>query len=49
VLYPQVTRSAANPNRCWDFWGYTDPATYYGRSGPQMQAVKAMVDRLLGP
>ena len=49
VLYPQVTRSAANPNRCWDFWGYTDPSSYYGRSGPQMRAVKAMVDRLLNP
>jgi Esterase PHB depolymerase len=49
VLYPQVSRSAANPNRCWDFWGYTDRSSYYGQSGPQMQAVKAMVDRLLGP
>jgi hypothetical protein len=48
VLYPQVSRSAANPNRCWDFWGYTDRSSYYGQSGPQMQAVKAMVDRLLG-
>jgi hypothetical protein len=48
VLYPQVTRSAANPNGCWDFWGYTDPSNYYGQSGPQMRAVRAMVDRLFG-
>jgi hypothetical protein len=48
VLYPQVTRSAANPNGCWDFWGYGGPG-YADQSGPQMRAVRAMVDRLLGP
>jgi poly(3-hydroxybutyrate) depolymerase len=47
VLYPQLTESALNPNRCWDFWGYSS-SEYYGRNGPQMRAVKAMVDRLLG-
>jgi poly(3-hydroxybutyrate) depolymerase len=47
VLYPQATASAANPNGCWDFWGYSG-ANYATRSGPQMQAIKAMVDRLLG-
>ena len=47
VLYPQVTQSSFNPNRCWDFWGYSGSG-YYGRNGPQMRAVKAMVDRLLG-
>jgi poly(3-hydroxybutyrate) depolymerase len=48
VLYPQATASALNPNRCWDFWGYTG-ADYRTRRGPQMRAVKAMIDRLLGP
>ncbi len=47
VLYPQTTASALNPNRCWDFWGYTG-LDYRTRRGPQMRAVKAMVDRLLG-
>jgi poly(3-hydroxybutyrate) depolymerase len=48
ILYPQATQSAANPYGCWDFWGYSGP-DYYGKNGKQMRAVKAMVDRLLGP
>ena len=47
VLYPQTTESPLNPNRCWDFWGYTG-LDYRTRRGPQMRAVKGMVDRLLG-
>ncbi len=47
VLYPQTKTSAANPNRCWDFWGYSG-SSYYTRNGPQMRAIKAMVDRLIG-
>jgi hypothetical protein len=47
VLYPQVSASPENPNRCWDFWGYTG-REYYSRDGKQMRVVKAMVDRLLG-
>ncbi|KLK92771.1 hypothetical protein AA309_12890 [Microvirga vignae] len=47
VLYPQTKASAANPNRCWDFWGYSG-SNYYTRNGPQMRAVKAMTDRLIG-
>jgi hypothetical protein len=47
VLYPQTKASAANPNRCWDFWGYSG-SNYYTRNGPQMRAVKTMVDRLIG-
>jgi hypothetical protein len=47
ILYPQATASAANPNRCWDFWGYSG-SNYHGQNGPQMQAVKAMIDRLIG-
>jgi hypothetical protein len=47
ILYPQATASAANPNRCWDFWGYSG-SNYYDQNGPQMRAVKAMIDRLTG-
>jgi hypothetical protein len=47
ILYPQATRSSANPYGCWDFWGYSG-AGYYGQNGRQMRAVMAMVARLLG-
>jgi len=43
VLYPQTSNAATNG--CWDWWGY-DSANYAKKSGPQMAAVKAMVDRL---
>ncbi|HET7865680.1 MAG TPA: PHB depolymerase family esterase [Burkholderiaceae bacterium] len=43
VLYPQTSTQATNS--CWDWWGY-DSADYAAKSGPQMAAVKAMVDRL---
>ena len=46
VLYPETgTATAANPNSCWDWWGY-DSANYARKSGPQMAAIKAMVDHL---
>lgn len=47
VLYPQTTQAFVNPNRCWDFWGYSG-LDYDNQNGTQMRAVKAMVDRLLG-
>lgn len=43
VLYPQTSNAATNG--CWDWWGY-DNANYAKKSGPQMAAVKAMVDRI---
>ncbi len=43
VLYPQTGQGATNG--CWDWWGY-DSANYAKKSGPQMAAIKAMVDRL---
>ena len=43
VLYPQT--SAAATNGCWDWWGY-DSADYARKTGPQMAAVKAMVETL---
>lgn len=51
VLYPQVAASQLfppNPQGCWDWWGYTGP-DFQVRSGAQLAAVKAMVDRLTGP
>ena len=43
VLYPQTSTQATNS--CWDWWGY-DSANYAKKSGPQMAAIKAMVDQL---
>jgi poly(3-hydroxybutyrate) depolymerase len=60
VLYPQaIARNGPgysgwrpnfvwNPRGCWDWWGYTGPA-YHTRSGPQVRAIKGMVDRLASP
>lgn len=56
VLYPQTTAwnraldptgLTANPNGCWDWWGYSDP-NYFSQDGKQMRAVRQMIDRLLG-
>ncbi|MCE3283918.1 MAG: Poly (3-hydroxybutyrate) depolymerase [Steroidobacteraceae bacterium] len=49
VLFPQVEPSfqPLNPNGCWDWWGYVSDA-YATRRGPQVVAIKAMVDDLLG-
>ena len=53
VLYPQVQPSGFypyNPRGCWDFWGYSsfDPfhPDFHTRDAVQMQAVRAMLDRL---
>jgi hypothetical protein len=48
VLYPQTIGRyypLFNPRACWDWWGYTGPL-YATKSGPQIRAVKAMIDRL---
>jgi poly(3-hydroxybutyrate) depolymerase len=49
VLYPQAIKRYGpfvfNPRGCWDWWGYTS-ALYHTKSGPQIRAVKAMLDRL---
>jgi hypothetical protein len=47
ILYPQADETLANPNACWDWWGYDDP-DYMTRSGRQMAAVRAMLGRLAG-
>ena len=44
VAYPQVEKSLlANPQGCWDWWGYTD-ADYDTRVGVQIAGVSAMID-----
>ena len=43
MLYPQT--GAGSTNSCFDWWGY-DSANYAKKSGPQMAAIKAMVDRV---
>jgi poly(3-hydroxybutyrate) depolymerase len=49
VLYPQaVATPPTNGLGCWDWWGYDSPA-YATRDGPQLRAVKRMVDRLTSP
>ena len=47
IIYPQARTSYMNPNGCFDWWGYTGQ-DYANRKGPQMKAVKAMIDRVLG-
>lgn len=43
VVYPQTSFTATNG--CWDWWGYNS-SSYAKKSGPQMKAIKAMVERL---
>lgn len=56
VLYPQTIARRGfgflapgafvmNPNGCWDWWGYTGPL-YATKAGPQIRAVRAMLERL---
>jgi poly(3-hydroxybutyrate) depolymerase len=46
VLYPQAAKTAANPNGCWDWWGYDD-LNFPAKSGGQMVAIKTMIDRIV--
>ena len=58
ILYPQVNKSGTmftsnpqgpfNPDGCWDWWGYTS-AGYAYKSGPQMKAIKDMINHLTQP
>jgi poly(3-hydroxybutyrate) depolymerase len=45
VLFPQTDVSPVNPQACWDWWGYTG-RDYLTRKGPQIVAVRRMLDRL---
>jgi len=47
VLYPQTQSSPSNPQACWDWWSYVDHSDdYVTKSGPQIVAIKAMLDAL---
>jgi poly(3-hydroxybutyrate) depolymerase len=46
ILYPQANTTVANPNGCWDWWGYDD-VNFPGKSGGQMVAIKTMIDRIV--
>lgn len=50
VFYPQVKSSKfapLNPLGCWDWWGYTGE-DYATKNGPQVTAVRAMINQLMG-
>lgn len=54
VLYPQAASSLANPQGCWDWWGYTESTwqldpLHDSRQGTQITALMAMMDRLQAP
>ncbi len=46
VIYPQTRSRWDNPKGCFDWFGYTG-SNFATKSGPQMKAIKAMVDRVL--
>jgi poly(3-hydroxybutyrate) depolymerase len=53
ILYPQAAPLTTlglpwpNPAGCWDWWGYTGD-DHHLKSGAQVAAVKAMIDRITG-
>jgi hypothetical protein len=47
VLFPEARATLANPNSCWDWWGYDDP-NYATKTGRQMRAVHSMLLQLTG-
>ena len=49
ILYPQAIASVipANPEGCWDWWGYDGP-NFAVKSAPQMVAIMNMVHALSG-
>ena len=51
VLYPQTKISMANPQGCWDWWGFAESTWQLSpqhdtREGTQIRALMAMLDRL---
>jgi hypothetical protein len=57
ILYPQIRPTDLglsmfvppwNLHGCYDFWGYTNE-NYAFKTGPQMFAIKSMIDRLTQP
>ncbi len=48
ILFPEVQRTPANPQGCWDWWGYTG-RDFLTKNAPQIVAVHRMLERLAGP
>lgn len=48
VLYPQAIATGANPNGCWDWWGYLGATNYPIKGGAQVETIMNMVRRLDG-
>jgi poly(3-hydroxybutyrate) depolymerase len=55
LLFPQTIarndfslEGVANPNACWNWWGYGGDDNYHTRVGYQIAAIRSMVDRLAG-
>lgn len=53
VLYPQAESSMANPQGCWDWWGFAESTWQLSpqhdtRDGTQIGALIAMLDRVQG-
>ncbi|WP_111414871.1 prolyl oligopeptidase family serine peptidase [Billgrantia lactosivorans] len=51
VLYPQASTSLANPQGCWDWWGFAESTwqldpLHDTREGTQVKALMAMIERL---
>jgi len=51
VLYPQAETSLANPQGCWDWWGFAESTwqldpLHDSREGTQVRALMAMIERL---
>lgn len=51
ILYPQAESSMANPQACWDWWGFAESTWQINplhdtREGTQAKALMAMVERL---
>ncbi|MFW6344814.1 MAG: poly(3-hydroxybutyrate) depolymerase [Halomonas sp.] len=51
VLYPQAETSLANPQGCWDWWGFAESTwqldpLHDSREGTQTRALMAMIERL---
>lgn len=45
ILYPSTRLTSANPDGCWDWWGYTG-RDFLTKNGAQISAITKMIDRL---
>ncbi len=45
---PLTALYEANPNGCWNWWGYSDDERYLTKNGVQVDAIWKMVQRIEG-